>query len=344
MKALLLKEYKSLEVVDFPQPEIGPQDVLVRVGACGICGSDVHGYDGSTGRRIPPLVMGHEAAGVIEHVGAEVRDFAVGDRVTFDSTVSCGECDFCRSGRINLCDNRQVLGVSCGDYRRHGAFAEYVAVPARILYKLPDSLPLEHAALIEAVSVAVHAVKRSPPNPEDDVLVVGSGMIGLLVIQVLRHHGCRKLIAVDVDDDRLQLARKLGATDVINARTHDAAKLVLELTAGRGVAASWEVVGTTTTIQTAIQAVRKGGSVTLVGNVSPNIELPLQAIVTRELTLYGSCASSGEYPECIELMASGAVDVSPLISAAASLDEAPAWFDRLYRREPGLMKVVVRPT
>jgi L-iditol 2-dehydrogenase len=345
MKALLLKEYRKLEVVDFPQPEIGPREVLIRVGACGICGSDVHGFDGSTGRRIPPLVMGHEAAGIIGQVGSEVRHFKVGDRVTFDSTVSCGECDYCRTERINLCDNRQVLGVSCGDYRRHGAFAEYVAVPERILYKLPDSLPLEHAALIEAVSVAVHAVKRSPPKPDDDVLVVGSGMIGLLVIQVLRQHGCRKLIAVDVDDDRLQLAKKLGADDGINARAQDAVKAVLELTAGHGVAASWEVVGATATVQTAIQAIRKGGSLTLVGNVSPNIDLPLQTVVTRELTLYGSCASSGEYPECIQLMATGtgAVDVTPLISAAASLDEAPAWFDRLYSREPGLMKVVVKP-
>jgi L-iditol 2-dehydrogenase len=343
MKALLLKEYRRLEVVEFPRPEIQPNEVLVRVAACGICGSDVHGYDGSTGRRIPPLVMGHEAAGIIEHVGADVRGFQVSDRVTFDSTVYCGQCDYCNSGRVNLCDNRQVLGVSCGDYRRHGAFAEFVAVPAHILYRLPDKLPLEHAALIEAVSVAVHAVKRSPPKPEDDVVVVGSGMIGLLVIQVLRHAGCRRLVAVDVDDDRLALAKRLGATDGLNAKNEDAAARILELTGGRGAAASWEAVGTTATVKTAIQCVRKGGAVTLVGNVVPTIEIPLQAVVTRELTLYGSCASSGEYPECIELMASGAVDVTPLISAATSLDEAPRWFERLYAREPGLMKVVVTP-
>lgn len=344
MKALLLKEYKSLEVVDFPKPEIGPCEVLVRVAACGICGSDVHGYDGSTGRRIPPLVMGHEAAGIIEHVGAGVSGFNAGDRVTFDSTVYCGQCDYCKSGRVNLCDNRQVLGVSCGDYRRHGAFAEFVAVPAHILYRLPDALPLEHAALIEAVSVAVHAVKRSPPKPDDDVVVVGSGMIGLLVIQVLRHAGCRGLVAVDVDDDRLALAKRLGATDVLNAKNEEAAARILELTSGRAAAASWEAVGTTITVKTAIDCVRKGGAVTLVGNVAPTVEIPLQAVVTRELTLYGSCASSGEYPECIELMAGGAVDVTPLISAATSLDEAPRWFERLYAREPGLMKVVVTPT
>ena len=164
MKALLLSEYKKLSVVDMPTPEIGDDEVLVRVRACGICGSDIHGYDGSTGRRIPPLVMGHEAAGVIERAGRAVEGFKAGDRVTFDSTVSCGKCDFCRSGQINLCDNRTVLGVSCGDYRRHGAFAEYVSVPARILYKLPDSLPFERAALIEAVSIAVHAVE--PPRAE----------------------------------------------------------------------------------------------------------------------------------------------------------------------------------
>jgi L-iditol 2-dehydrogenase len=343
MKVLLLKEYRKLEVVDFPKPEIKAEEVLVRVAACGICGSDVHGYDGSTGRRIPPLVMGHEAAGIIEHVGDEVHEFHPGDRVTFDSTVYCGDCDYCRTGRMNLCDNRQVLGVSCGDYRRHGAFAEYVAVPARILYRLPENLPLEHAALIEAVSVAVHAVKRSPPKNDDDVVVVGSGMIGLLVIQVLRHTDCHRLIAVDVDDDRLKLARKLGATDAINAKNENAAARIREITGGRGAAASWEAVGTSATVQTAIECVRKGGFVTLVGNISPNVEIPLQAVVSREITLYGSCASSGEYPECINLMASGAVDVTPLISASASLDDAPSWFERLYRREPGLMKVVVKP-
>jgi L-iditol 2-dehydrogenase len=288
--------------------------------------------------------MGHEAAGTIESVGNGVRGFAAGDRVTFDSTVSCGACDYCRSGRVNLCDDRQVLGVSCGDYRRHGAFAEFVAVPQHIVYRLPEQSPLEHAALIEAVSVAVHAVKRSPPKFGDAVAVIGVGMIGLLVAQVLRHAGCPRIIAVDVEDSRLDLAKSLGATDVINAKSMDAAAAILEITEGRGVAASWEAVGATATVQTAIQCVRKGGHVTLVGNVSPNVELPLQLVVTRELTLHGSCASSGEYPECIDLMASGAIDVRPLISARTSLEEAPTWFERLYAREPGLMKVVVQPS
>src|SRR3954471_15504146 len=132
MDALLLTEYMKLEMVQMDEPEIGPDDVLIRVAACGICGSDVHGYDGSTGRRIPPLVMGHEAAGVVARVGEAVDNFREGDRVTFDSTIYCGECASCRGGMVSLCDRREVLGVSCGQYRRNGAFAEFVVVPARI--------------------------------------------------------------------------------------------------------------------------------------------------------------------------------------------------------------------
>ena len=343
MRALLLSEYKKLNVVDMPTPEIGDEDVLVRVRACGICGSDIHGYDGSTGRRIPPLVMGHEAAGVIERAGTAVRGFEAGDRVTFDSTVSCGKCNFCRDGQINLCDNRTVLGVSCGDYRRHGAFAEYVSVPARILYKLPDGLPFERAALIEAVSIAVHAVSRHVPKADDAVLVVGSGMIGVLVIQVLRAKGCRNIIAVDVDADKLALAMRVGATRTLNAKDIDVPAAVREMTGGQGADASFEVVGHGATVMNAIRSLRKGGTVVLIGNLSPRVEIPLQEVVSREISVLGSCASSGEYPQCIELLASGAVDVEPLISLKASLDEAPVLFERLYGGDKQLMKVIIQP-
>jgi L-iditol 2-dehydrogenase len=343
MKALLLSEYKKLNVVDMPTPEIGDEDVLVRVRACGICGSDIHGYDGSTGRRIPPLVMGHEAAGVIERAGTAVRGFEAGDRVTFDSTVSCGKCNFCRDGQINLCDNRTVLGVSCGDYRRHGAFAEYVSVPARILYKLPDGLPFERAALIEAVSIAVHAVSRHVPKPDDAVLVVGSGMIGVLVVQVLRAKGCRNIIAVDVDADKLALAMRVGATRTLDAKDIDVPAAVRELTGGQGADASFEVVGHGATVMNAIRSLRKGGTVVLIGNLSPRVEIPLQEVVSREISVLGSCASSGEYPQCIELLASGAVDVEPLISLKASLEEAPVLFERLYGGDKQLMKVIIQP-
>lgn len=340
---MLLTDYGKLTVTDLPTPDVARDEVLVRVRACGVCGSDVHGFDGSTGRRIPPLVMGHEAAGTVEVVGDTVREFGAGDRVTFDSTVSCGRCEYCARGQVNLCDHRTVLGVSCADYRRHGAFAEYVSVPARILYRLPDALPFEHAAMIEALSVAVHAVRRRPPRSSDAVVVIGCGMIGLLIVQVLRHKGCGAIVAVDVDSSRRALAERLGASSTIDASSAEVPATVREATHGRGADLVIEAVGRTATIQAAVRSVRKGGTVTLVGNLMPEVALPLQDVVTRELSLLGSCASSGEYPECIDLMASGAVDVAPLISATAPLEDGPAWFDRLHRGDEPLMKVVLQP-
>jgi L-iditol 2-dehydrogenase len=343
MKALLLTEYKHLQLAELPAPEIGPDEVLVRVKACGICGSDVHGFDGSTGRRIPPIVMGHEAAGVIERVGAGAAHLREGDRVTFDSTIYCGECGYCRRGLVNLCDRRQVLGVSCGDYRRHGAFAEYVAVPGRIVYRLPEGLSFEQAAMIEAVSVAVHAVNLTPITPGDTAVVVGSGMIGLLAIQALKLAGCGRVIAVDIDGARLELARKLGADLQLNPKTGDVAAEVARHTEGQGADVAVEAVGATESVRSALACLRKGGSLTLIGNLSPAIDLPLQAVVTRQIRLQGSCASAGEYPVCIDLVARGGIRVDPLISAAAPLEEGPQWFARLYARDSQLMKVILRP-
>ena len=194
MKALLLSAYKQLDIVNMPQPQPAEDELLIRIQACGICGSDVHGYDGSTGRRLPPIVMGHEAAGLVESVGSAVMGFRPGDRVTFDSTVYCGKCFYCLRGQINLCDNREVIGVSAPAFRRMGAFAEFVTVPARIAYRLPENLPYAHAALIEAVSVAVHAVSLTPIALDDTVVVVGAGMIGLLTLQAVRQAGAGKCL------------------------------------------------------------------------------------------------------------------------------------------------------
>ena len=343
MKALLLTEYKQMQVTDVDEPVVGPDDVLVQVEACGICGSDIHGYDGSTGRRIPPLVMGHEAAGVVVDCGENVTDLEKGARVTFDSMVSCGKCEFCLDGHRNLCDNRMVLGVSCGDYRRHGAFAERISVPRRIVYELPDTLPFEHAALVEAVSVAVHAANVTPISLGDTVVVVGAGMIGLLTLQAVRAAGATNVIAVDLNDKRLSVAKELGADIVLRADDGDVPAKIRELTRGRGADVAMEVVGATPTVVTAIESVRKGGAVCLVGNVSPTIELPLQSVVTREISLHGTCGCNGEYPECIDLMNRGAINVAPLITSKISLADSPKWFERLYAGDAEQMKVVVCP-
>ena len=343
MKALMLTQVNHFEIQDVDSPRPEARDVLVQVKACGICGSDVHGMNGSTGRRRPPIIMGHEASGVIAAVGAEVKDWAVGDRVTFDSTVYCADCHFCRQGHINLCDQRRVLGVSCEEYRRHGAFAEYVVVPQHIVYRLPDAVSFAQGAMVEAVSIAVHAVRRTTLQSGDSAVVLGTGVIGLFVVQALRAAGCKRVIAVDIDPGRLDLARTLGAEVVLNPSKVDVVEAVLDLTEGHGAHAAYEAVGMGTTVQSAISVLRKGGQLALVGNLSPTVEFPLQAVVTRELTLLGSCASCGEYPDCLDLMAQGKIKVDPLISAQAPLLEGASWFKRLYDRERGLIKVILEP-
>jgi len=287
--------------------------------------------------------MGHEASGVIAEVGTQVRGYEPGDRVTFDSTVYCGECRFCRKGQINLCDNRRVLGVSCEEYRRHGAFAEYVSVPQRILYRLPEGVSFEEAALVEACSIAFHALRRIPVELGESAIVVGSGMIGLLIIQALRISGSSPIIAVDIDDWRLELARQLGAHATVNCSQEEVGPVVREVTEGVGVGLAYEVVGITSTLELALASVRKGGNLILVGNVSPEVNLPLQSVVTREVTLHGSCASQGEYPACLEMILRGAIDVKVLISQVAPLSEGSHWFKRLQDKEARLIKVVLRP-
>src|SRR5580692_7131112 len=342
MKSLLLSEYNHLDIVDLPVPAMQPGEVLVKVEACGICGSDVHGYDGSSGRRIPPIVMGHEAAGTIAALGKGVSGFAVGDRVTFDSTIFCGACNNCRRGDVNLCDNRQVLGVSCAEFRRPGAFAEYVAVPSRILYRLPDNLSFNEAAMLEAVSVALHGVSLAQVSADSTALVLGAGMIGLLTLQALRAAGCARVFVADLDQTRLKLAQDVGATAVLSSEA-DVVEQVMQLTGGMGVDLAIEAVGRNETVKTSIESVRKGATVVLVGNISPEVTLPLQKVVTRQIRLQGSCASSGEYPRAIELLASGAIQVKPFITAVAPLEEGPRWFERLYSHEPNLLKVILTP-
>jgi len=343
MKALVLENYHRLVYKEVPEPPVGPKEVLIEVRACGICGSDVHGLDGSSGRRIPPVIMGHEASGLIARVGSQVPGWQEGERVTFDSTIYCGTCYFCRRGAINLCDDRRVLGVSCADYRQDGAFADYVAVPAHVLYRLPEGLSFEQAAMVEALSIAVHALERTPVSLNDSAVVVGAGTIGLLMVQALRQAGCGQIIAVDLDPTRLKLACRLGADKGLQADTSDVLAQVLDHTAGRGADLAFEVVGLTPTLKLATQCLRKGGALTLVGNLSPTTEFLLQSVVTRELTLYASCASRGEYPACLDMLARGAINVDALISAVAPLPEGPVWFKRLYAGEPGLLKVILTP-
>lgn len=343
MKALVLDAWNQLNYRDFPDPVYGSREVLVGVKACGICGSDVHGLDGSTGRRQPPLIMGHEASGVILETGSEVVNWKVGDRVTFDSTIYPLDDWYTRKGRYNLSDNRQVLGVSPGEYRRHGAFADKVVIPEHILYKIPDKVSFVEAAMVEPVAVAAHALNLSDVRPGADVLVAGVGMVGVFVVMLLKLAGVRSVIAIDVDDFKLNQAKQCGADHIFHSNDPHLHDKITELTNNRGVDVAFEVVGISDTVHKCIQNTRKGGNVVLVGNLSPGIDFPLQQVVTREIKVQGSCAINGEYEMVLDLMASSKIDVKPQISAVAPLSEGSEWFSKLKAGEPGLNKVILVP-
>jgi L-iditol 2-dehydrogenase len=343
MKSLTLTEYNKFVFGEAPIPEIGPEDLLIEVKACGICGSDVHGMDGSTGRRIPPIIMGHEASGVISKIGNEAGLWSVGERVTFDSTVYCGKCDYCAKGLVNLCSDRKVLGVSCGEYRQHGAFASYVKVPHRAVMRIPENLSFEEAAFAEPTAVAIHGVRRAQAGQGDVAVVIGAGIIGLLTVQALKAAGCSKVYATDLNDKRLELARELGADATFHQRDGSVRDALLAVTHGEGVDIAIECVGITPTVDLAITSVRKGGRVGLVGNLAPKVEFPLQAVVTRELSVFGCCASAGEYPEALREIAEGRIRVKPLMSAVAPLEEGNEWFHRLHAGKEDLIKVILHP-
>ncbi|MGI6467211.1 MAG: alcohol dehydrogenase catalytic domain-containing protein [Sphaerochaetaceae bacterium] len=339
MKALVMESYKSLTYKEVDKPQISkPTDVLVKVRAVAICGSDVHGYDGSTGRRIPPVIMGHEASGDIVAIGPDVEKFKVGDRVTFDSTIYCGKCDYCVSGRVNLCVNRRVLGVSCDEYKQDGAFAEFVVVPQHIIYKLPDEISYIEGSLTEPASVAAHAFNITPVKLNDSIAVVGAGLIGLLLIQILRVSTSGTIVAFDLSENRRKMALQMGADYAFDPTTFS-----LKESPFKPFDRVFEAVGATNPIKTATSIVASGGSITLIGNVSPTIELSLQQIVTREITLYGSCAINGEYKRVLDLMGKKKIDVMSLVSEVAPLSEGESWFNRLYNKEEGLLKVVLEP-
>ena len=356
MKALVLTAPSTLETRDVPVPEPGLGEVRISVQAVGICGSDVHGYDGSSGRRIPPLIMGHEASGVIDSAGPGVTGWKPGDRVTFDSTVYRLDDWYSRRGSYHLSDGREVLGVATGEFHRDGCYAEYVVVPQHILFRIPEGVTFEHAALVEPYGVAMHAVTLGRLHAGQSAVVVGCGTIGLCLIQILAAAGATPLIGIDLDASRRVTARSMGASDVFDPRETGAdglAAAIRTLTGGRGADASFEAVGAPAPLATAVHAARRGGTVVLVGNLTPEAVFPYQAVVTRELRLQGSCSIGGEYDEVLALLAAGRLSPDRLVSAVAPLEEGAEWFRRLGGRppgaaghgapEPGLIKVILRP-
>ncbi|MGH0052694.1 MAG: zinc-dependent alcohol dehydrogenase, partial [Sphaerochaetaceae bacterium] len=241
------------------------------------------------------------------------------------------------------CDNRRVLGVSCQEYKQDGIFAEYALVEERILFHLPETLDFVHASLTEPTGVAAHAISLAKVGLADDIAIVGAGLIGLLLIKLLRTMTSGNIIALDLDAHRREKALEVGANAAFDPTDNKLLQHMTEITKHQMFPLVFEAVGATAPIQTALSLVRKGGEVVLVGNISPEIKLPLQSVVTRQIRLQGTCAINGEYPAVLKMLADKSLVVDDLISKVVPLEEGPLWFEKLYNREDNLLKIVLVP-
>ncbi|MDX6539306.1 MAG: L-iditol 2-dehydrogenase [Gaiellales bacterium] len=339
MRALLLDAERHLALVDLPLPLLErPDDVLVRVHAVGVCGSDLHGYLGVTGRRVPPLVMGHEATGEVVAAGAGVRHLHPGARVATNTIAACGHCRPCLAGGRSLCENRRILGMSAP-----GAYAEYVVWPEDSLPELPDGLSYEAGALAEPLAVALHAINIAAIKPGDVVFIAGGGPIGVLVHLLARLAGAGRIIVSDLHPERLASARAFGADIAVDAGREDPVAVAHEATGGSGVDVAIEAVGAGVTARQTIDAVRNAGTVVWLGNSERRIEIDMQAVVTRDLVVRGSYGMTvQEFERALTLLATGRLPVDAIVNRYASLSEGPELFEELLAA-PATIKCVIRP-
>lgn len=333
MKAVVVEAPHKVSVQDVPEPVAGPKDVVVEVAACGICGTDLHIIDGEFPPTSYPIVIGHEFGGTVVDVGDQVVGVKVGDRVGVDPTLSCGECYFCQRGHENLCERLDAVGV----VKAAGGFAERVAVPERCVYPVPEGMSFASAALIEPVSCVVHGFHLLKPNPGDAYLVYGAGPMGLQNAQVARFNGARVVAIVDINPERLEIARSFGF-DVLGTSLDEVRHV-----APRGFDCVIEATGKTKVAERAIDAVIRGGKLLLFG-VCPPEETAGYApfkIYNEEITVIGSMAVLRSYGPAIDLLAAGGVDTDKMVTHTFPIER----FDEAVElvRAGGGLKVQVTP-
>jgi alcohol dehydrogenase/L-iditol 2-dehydrogenase len=322
---------RAVELRELPIPEIGEDEVLLQVGAVSVCGSDVHQYHGTQSWPVrTPVVLGHEFGGGVAKIGRRVRGFKEGDRVVSETAASiCGRCLYCRAGEYNLCPERKGFG-----YGINGAMADYVRVPERCLHHIPASLPFERAALTEPCCVAYNCVAvKSKIQPGDVVVVLGPGPIGLLCAEIARIAGAGTLIVAGMatDASRLEAARLLGATHTVNAQEIDLVNLVRSIGDGLGANLVIDAAGASTALKTALEIVRPGGQITKVGWGPQPLNFSLDPLVQKAITLQGSFSHTFKHWEkVVTLLAAGQINLQPIISRVAGLEDWQDCFDGMY--------------
>ncbi len=339
MKALVYEGPWQMPVRDVAEPQPGADEVVVAVKAVGVCGSDVHGYTGSTGRRIAPMIMGHEFTGVVSAVGNGVTRSKVGDRVVVQPLTTCGVCANCRAGMSNVCTNRTGLGMMDVD----GAWADAVRVPVNQLYTLPSEVSWEQGSLVEPLSVALHAVNITPIVLGDTVVIFGAGTIGLFALLGARLKGAGNIIVSDLSPHRLAKAKEMGADVVVNPAEENLAEVVKRVAGAAGAPIVIEAVGVGPTARQSIELVKPGGNVTWIGNSQPMVEVPMQKIVTQEVTLRGTYGFTVEFERSIEAIRSGRVNVAQIVEMTAPLTKGSEIVDSMAKGQVPAIKVILNP-
>ncbi|GMH09050.1 hypothetical protein Nepgr_010890 [Nepenthes gracilis] len=308
---------KNLQIQPYKLPPLGPHDVKIQIKAVGICGSDVHHFKTMRCANFivkKPMVIGHECAGVIAEVGSEVKSLMVGDRVAVEGGIGCLRCNLCKEGRYNLCPDMKFFGSP----PNNGCLANQVVHPASLCYKLPENISLEEGAMCEPLSVGVHACRRANITPETNALIMGAGPIGLVTMLAAHAFGAPKVVIVDVDEQRLSIAKDLGANQTIlvstNAEDIDEEVEEIQTAMGAWIDVSFDCVGINKTMSTALKATRPGGKVCLIGLACSEMTIPLTPAAAREVDIIGIFRYRNTWPLCIDLLKTGKINVKPLIT------------------------------
>lgn len=341
MRALRYLGAKTLKVEKIEVPTLQDGEVLLKIKAVGICGSDVHGYLGLTGRRIPPMTLGHEFSGEVADLGNHVDGFQIGDGVIVQPINFCGECSNCLQGYTNMCLNKRFFGVLTED----GAMAEYLNVPAKLLYRLPESCSFEDGALAEPYAVGYGAVKKAGNLEGKDILIIGAGTIGLCILQLVKLQNPASIIVCDLSDRRLKTALELGADHAVNPAKEDYLEAIGTYTSCRMVDLSIEAVGVQATANQSIKSLKMAGTAIWVGMSQKDMTINMQDVVVSARNILGTFNyTHEEFGEVIEILGSGKLDTQKLITAKVSLEDAPAYFDRIHEMPDEYIKVLVDPT
>jgi 2-desacetyl-2-hydroxyethyl bacteriochlorophyllide A dehydrogenase len=338
MRAAVLNAPGQLEIKSIPMPEPGYEELVVKVHACGVCGTDVNLYAGKYSANWP-VVLGHEFAGEVVEVGPGT-DLEIGARVTADPNESCGSCYWCHSGQPTHCQKMAAYGVL-----RDGAFAEYISVGIRGTYPIPPNLDYELATFAEPVSCALRGADRAGYRPGETAIIIGDGTMGLIHVQLAAQSGLSRLIVVGHHDEKLLLAKKLGATETINAKHADVHRQVLELTDGVGTDVVMEVVGKPPAVELALRLAKKGGRIVIFGFAPEGATATFSPfeVLSRELTILGGWVNPYTFPRAIDLLTSGKVDVRPFLTTHLSLEEARKGIELMMDKPQGFIKAMVRP-